>query len=1015
MSLLPSISDLASSVLCCRRHMQVSMPVSMFALITPLDDGFAQWRENLRKTGLDLSKFDSAFVQGAESKAVNGHPTKTLQDLYKEVQQKEARLEMDAERKQVLRHIERVRVYLLAEVEEDQRCLVELERFDLRSGSQRTVLLPLGKKMVTGETWQEAMHGILELEVGLSSDQQRECLDIDEEGYIFYEEKYASLSYPEIVNVARVHEVQVRVKKSMCEKLAKQLSEHVSETRGPKSGSFFSDHPLERIGLPHGRDFVTKETSADGGSQGLKLHVWCWRSREYVRDGKIAQFEKYLSQRGVDVSCFGAGQSRSLFQFYVEVQELQESALEEAPASGGEVGLRRVVELLKIKLTAKVEKRKRILYSPWKVLADGRQRSEKQLLAGKMKKGEDWRGAVQQTLFLQLGVEVELQKECFRIDESTQVESEELRPSVNYGGISTLYKTLTVDVHVLDPEHPAMERFGLPDGQDFITKEQTDPRKSGRLHVWTWVPVVENVPVEEDLLLVESSFGQLTRSLRDAENLLQETRSDLQTEHVGLLSPLTRALEKIRHCMDSLSNIDNTLARVNVTMDRQPTNGQKPGGEIAERSKIVDFIQANFTRAAATAEDKHDAAAASPTNLRSSKSTISRSSRKNSTWTSIGSYACASSDNLQVILDGLENWGLDFFELNEVTGMHVLESYGEVVLVPMCHTALNCQRETSRAFLKKVASLYLANPYHNAIHATQVCHSAGWITRAIGLADVQAEIETMAFMIAAICHDVQHFGRNNAFCVSTEHKYAMIYNDSRVLENMHTATTFELLSSVGRESKTMVSELARPDKALLRAQIIEYILATDMSEHFEIISKFRAKRETPDFSTANESDRRFLARMCIKAGDIGHSALPWELHNRWTVLVTQEFFQQGDDERALGLPISALCDRENVGDVARSQKGFLEFVCKPLFEEIAFFQAPAWMSELEGGEDDEQPAPMDSTSTRDRVSTNEASSVSQCCVNGLKENVRRWLADSEASERILATVREFEAAESVVV
>lgn len=264
------------------------MPVSMLTFMTPIqDDGFAHWRENLRKSGLDISKFESAFVDGSPSKAVNGHPAKSLQDLYKEVQLQEARLEVDSENKQILRHIERVRVYLLAEVEEDQRCLVELERFDLLSGSQRTVLLPLGKKMVSGETWQEAMHSILELEVGLSSEQQRECLDIDHDGYIFYEEKYSSASYPDILNIARVHEVQVRVKKSMCDK--------IKESKLRPTGSFLSDHPLERIGLPHGENFVTKAAASEGGAQGLKLHVWCWRSREYVRDGKIASFEKYLS------------------------------------------------------------------------------------------------------------------------------------------------------------------------------------------------------------------------------------------------------------------------------------------------------------------------------------------------------------------------------------------------------------------------------------------------------------------------------------------------------------------------------------------------------------------------------------------------------------------------------------------------------------------------------------------------------------------------------------------------
>merc|ERR1719253_581899 len=167
----------------------------------------------------------------------------------------------------------------------------------------------------------------------------------------------------------------------------------------------------------------------------------------------------------------------------------------------------------------------------------------------------------------------------------------------------------------------------------------------------------------------------------------------------------------------------------------------------------------------------------------------------------------------------------------------------------------------------------------------------------------------------------------------------MLYNDSRVLENMHTATTFSLLQPSANGEASLLKDLNRADKASLRAQIIELILATDMSEHFEIISKFRVKRDSPDFDAEkNEADRRFVARMCIKAGDIGHSGLPWELHQTWSEGVIKEFWLQGDEERSMNLPISALCDRNNVGDIGKSQKGFLEFVCAPLFDELSKFE-----------------------------------------------------------------------------
>lgn len=42
----------------------------------------------------------------------------------------------------------------------------------------------------------------------------------------------------------------------------------------------------------------------------------------------------------------------------------------------------------------------------------------------------------------------------------------------------------------------------------------------------------------------------------------------------------------------------------------------------------------------------------------------------------------------------------------------------------------------------------------------------------------------------------------------------------------------------------------------------------------------------------------------------------------------EEFFRQGDKEKALGLPFSPLCDRNNTL-VAESQIGFIEFIVEP--------------------------------------------------------------------------------------
>lgn len=72
-------------------------------------------------------------------------------------------------------------------------------------------------------------------------------------------------------------------------------------------------------------------------------------------------------------------------------------------------------------------------------------------------------------------------------------------------------------------------------------------------------------------------------------------------------------------------------------------------------------------------------------------------------------------------------------------------------------------------------------------------------------------LDHTAFLVACICHDVGHSGKNNGFYVETNDRLALRYhlmvtshfgqvcavlgryNDRSVLEQFHVATTFELM------------------------------------------------------------------------------------------------------------------------------------------------------------------------------------------------------------------------------
>ena len=76
-------------------------------------------------------------------------------------------------------------------------------------------------------------------------------------------------------------------------------------------------------------------------------------------------------------------------------------------------------------------------------------------------------------------------------------------------------------------------------------------------------------------------------------------------------------------------------------------------------------------------------------------------------------------------------------------------------------------------------------------------------------------------------------------------------------------------------------------------------------------------------SALNEEARALVWRVAFKCADLGHLASPREVHRRWVQLLEEEMFRQGDAERALGLPVSALMDR-TTGGVMQSQEGFFK-------------------------------------------------------------------------------------------
>ena len=226
------------------------------------------------------------------------------------------------------------------------------------------------------------------------------------------------------------------------------------------------------------------------------------------------------------------------------------------------------------------------------------------------------------------------------------------------------------------------------------------------------------------------------------------------------------------------------------------------------------------------------------------------------------------------------------------------------------------------------------NPYHNAIHAADVFASLFYFYTNTEIRRFSSQFDVVCLLISALGHDVGHPGVTNRFLIASRDKIAIQYNDVSVLENMHCSIIFSLLAN---EEFDILAEIGNGDWANCRSLIIYMILDTDLSKHFEICARFKARASVGNgLNLENLDDKVVVYSMALKCSDIGHSAKCRELHLRWTALVLEEFFMQGDIEMKLKLPVSMYCDRNNT-DVPKSQAGFIKNICLPLYENWCFY------------------------------------------------------------------------------
>ena len=97
-----------------------------------------------------------------------------------------------------------------------------------------------------------------------------------------------------------------------------------------------------------------------------------------------------------------------------------------------------------------------------------------------------------------------------------------------------------------------------------------------------------------------------------------------------------------------------------------------------------------------------------------------------------------------------------------------------------------------------------------------------------------------------------------------------------------------------------------------------------MSKHMSLLADLKTMVETKKVAGSgvllldNYVDRIQVLQNMVHCADLSNPTKPREIYVKWVGRIMEEFFQQGDKERAQGMDISPMCDREDA-TVAKSQ------------------------------------------------------------------------------------------------
>uniref|UniRef100_A0A8D0WRS1 Phosphodiesterase n=1 Tax=Sus scrofa TaxID=9823 RepID=A0A8D0WRS1_PIG len=206
------------------------------------------------------------------------------------------------------------------------------------------------------------------------------------------------------------------------------------------------------------------------------------------------------------------------------------------------------------------------------------------------------------------------------------------------------------------------------------------------------------------------------------------------------------------------------------------------------------------------------------------------------------------------------------------------------------------------------------------------------------------DLEALAMVTAAFCHDIDHRGTNNLYQMKSQNPLAKLHGSS-ILERHHLEFGKTLLRD---ESLNIFQNLNRRQHEHAIHMMDIAIIATDLALYFKKRTMFQkivdqsktyeTQQEWTQYMMLEQTRKEIVMAMMMTACDLSAITKPWEVQSKVALLVAAEFWEQGDLERSVlqQNPIPMM-DRNKADELPKLQVGFIDFVCTFVYKEFSRF------------------------------------------------------------------------------